>query len=66
MRQLIVRVPRGCGSQVLEFAETRQAANLACFTATDRDAVLDVVLVGISNAQVGGLLDDSRTCRTST
>ena len=58
MRQLIVRVPRGCGSQVLEFAETRQAANLACFTATDRDANLDVVLVGISNAQVGGLLDD--------
>ncbi|HEX6385908.1 MAG TPA: DUF389 domain-containing protein [Anaerolineae bacterium] len=58
MRQLIVKVPRGCGQTVIETAEKHDAVNLAQVNATDDGEAWDLVFVNISNHDVGSLLDD--------
>nr|MDP8995239.1 TIGR00341 family protein [Pseudomonadota bacterium] len=56
MRQLIVRVPRGCGGKVIETARRHGGANLAAVEATAGDEAYDTVIVHTPNAQVEGLL----------
>lgn len=59
MRQLTVRVSRGAAPAVLAAAREHRAANLAAFEGTGEDGKpVDVVLVQVSNARVGPLLDD--------
>ncbi len=57
MRQLTVRVPGGCGEQVLEIARQHGGSSLSAQEAHDGDQRLDLVRINIPNAQVEGLLD---------
>lgn len=57
MRQLIVRVPRGCGERVLDIAREHGGTSMARVEASDDGAGLDLVLVNTSNHQVEALLD---------
>lgn len=58
MRQLILRVPKGCGPRALEIARAHEGANLACFEATGEEQSIDLLLVHVSNSKVDALLDD--------
>lgn len=58
MRQLLIQVPRGCGSAVLHAARLREGSNLTMLDARDADSPRDVVIVHISNTQLESLLDD--------
>lgn len=58
MRQLIVRVPKGCGQQALEIARSHKGANLACFEAAGEEQSVDLLLVHVSNSRIDGLLDE--------
>ncbi len=58
MRQLFVQVPRGRGPEVAETAEDFGALNVAAFSADDAGgAPLDVVMLHLSNGNVGPFLD---------
>lgn len=57
MRQLNVRVPRGCGKQVLQAAARHGGASLYVQEATDGIDQLDIVQVHVPNASVEALLD---------
>lgn len=57
MRQLIVRVPRGCGGRVIELAREHGGTSMAAIEAEAREEPLDLVLVHTSNAKVEELLD---------
>ncbi|MDY6781383.1 MAG: TIGR00341 family protein [Cyanobacteriota bacterium] len=56
MRQLLVRVPRGGGKQVLEIAEAHGGANLMQFEANTSQNPVDAVVVHIPNEKVEDLL----------
>jgi hypothetical protein len=57
VRQLLVQVPRGHGSAVLDIATEHQGLNVAVFEASGTDGLLAVAIVHVSNARVDGLLD---------
>jgi uncharacterized membrane protein len=57
MRQVKVQVPRGRGSEVLDLASQYQALNCVQMEASDRQALWDLVMVYVSNNQVGKLID---------
>ncbi len=58
MRQLQIRVPRGCGGDVVKIAQSYNAANLIQFEAKHPEGAVDVVFLHVSNRQVEELLDD--------
>ena len=57
MRQLTVRVPRGCGAEVLDIARGHGGANLAGMEAAAEGKPFDLVVAHVPNARVGPLLD---------
>ncbi len=58
MRQLSIQVPRGCGKQVLDIAQSCDGVNVAQFEATGKDSgELDVAIVCVSNGKIEELLD---------
>ncbi len=58
MRQLIVRVPQGCGQRVIEVAERHQGRNLARLEGSDGSHTVDLVFVHVPNAKVENVVDD--------
>ncbi|MXQ11746.1 DUF389 domain-containing protein [Microvirga makkahensis] len=58
MRQMIVRVPRGQGGQVVSLARMHKGRNLSYFEAEAEEGPCDVVLVHVPNTQVEALLDE--------
>jgi len=58
MRQLIVRVPKGYGADVLDIAQRYQGANLACSNAIADNASVELVFVHLSNRKVENFLED--------
>lgn len=56
MRQLLIQVPRGCGSTVLDIAQSCQGTHLIQFEATGIEQLLDGVLVAASLAPPAGLM----------
>jgi uncharacterized hydrophobic protein (TIGR00271 family) len=61
MRQLLIQVPRGSGSTVLDIAQSCQGTHLIQFEATGIDQLLDVVLVYVSNRSVEDFLGKLET-----
>ncbi|NMG58903.1 DUF389 domain-containing protein [Geitlerinema sp. P-1104] len=57
MRQLQIRVPQGCGQQVVKIAQDYDASNLIQFEAKDPADPVDVVFLHVSNRRVEGLLE---------
>jgi hypothetical protein len=57
MRQLSVRVPRGCGAEVLAAAGGHGGTNLASVEARCESGNVDLVHVSVPNSEVGPLLD---------
>ncbi|MFC4172750.1 DUF389 domain-containing protein [Microvirga sp. GCM10011540] len=58
MRQMIVTVPRGCGSRVLSIAGRHGGTNVAAMAAEAEGRPVDLVIVHTSNAKVEGLLGE--------
>lgn len=58
MRQLIVQVPRGHGTRVLDIAKNYDATNTAQFEGKRNEEPLDLVLVHVSNSKIEKLLGD--------
>ncbi len=58
MRQLIVRVPKGYGADVLDIAQRYQGAKLACSNAIADNASVELVFVHLSNRKVENFLED--------
>jgi uncharacterized hydrophobic protein (TIGR00271 family) len=58
MRQLIVRVPRGQGAQVVALAQAHKGSNLSSFEGEAEEGACDVVFVHVPNAKVEALLDE--------
>lgn len=56
MRQLLVQVPQGCGTAVLEIASACKGTNLAQVQATGAQQPLDLVWINVSNGRVEELL----------
>lgn len=61
MRQIIVSVPRGRGTQALEIAQAQAGVNLAQFEAKDADGPVDLVLIHVSNKKVEALVAQLET-----
>lgn len=61
MRQLLVSVPVGEGSTVIDMAQAHAGVNLARFKATDAHDPIELVLIHVSNQQVEGLLHQLET-----
>jgi len=57
MRQLLVQVPQGCGTTVLDVAKACEGTNLARFEAAGVDRSLDLVFVHLANGKVEELLN---------
>jgi uncharacterized hydrophobic protein (TIGR00271 family) len=57
MRQLIIQVPQGYGKDVMAIAQTHQGVNLTQFQAYQQDNPVDMVVMYISNRQVGQILE---------
>jgi len=57
MRQLIIQVPRGNGKAVIDIAKSHKGSNLAQFEG-NADEPIDVVIVHISNREVGKVLEE--------
>jgi uncharacterized hydrophobic protein (TIGR00341 family) len=57
MRQLMIQVPRGNGKAVIDIAKSHNASNLARFEG-NADEPIDVVIVHVSNREVGKVLDE--------
>ncbi|MCT7969636.1 TIGR00341 family protein [Laspinema sp. D1] len=58
MRQLQIRVPQGCGKEVVQIAQGYDASNLIQFEAKDSEGPVDVVFLHVSNREVEGLLEE--------
>lgn len=58
MRQLWIQVPRGHGQQAVDIARQHRATNLARLEAEGQGGAVDLLVGSVSNASVGGLLDD--------
>jgi uncharacterized hydrophobic protein (TIGR00271 family) len=58
VRQVIVKVPRGHGRQVLEIARAHQGANLACFAADGPESSVDLVLLHVPNQRIDPLIEE--------
>ena len=58
MRQLLVEVPRGHGSQVLELASEYSSRNSVCVDASNDEGERDLAIVHLSNKDVGDLIKD--------
>ncbi len=56
MRQLLISVPRGRGTTVLDLARDLDGTNLVNVEAADRDGPRDLVFVHVSNGRVETLL----------
>jgi uncharacterized membrane protein len=52
MRQLIIQVPRGNGTAVIDIAKSHNGSNLSRFEG-NADEPIDVVIVHVSNREVG-------------
>lgn len=63
MRQLLVRVPRGCGKEALQIAEAHRGVNLALAQANDSSGLVDLVQMDVSNARIEDLLLDLEKIR---
>ncbi|NJM85375.1 MAG: hypothetical protein HC839_04255 [Leptolyngbyaceae cyanobacterium RM2_2_21] len=61
MRQLLIQVPRGQGSQVLALAKQHRGANLTQIEAKSPEDAVDLVIAHVPNRQVEGLLDALET-----
>jgi uncharacterized hydrophobic protein (TIGR00271 family) len=57
VRQLMIQVARGHGAQVLQEAQKFDALNATLLEGRGPDESLDMVLLSVSNARVGPLLD---------
>lgn len=57
MRQLIIQVPRGNGTAVIDIAKSHNGVNLARFEG-NADEAIDVVIVHVSNREVGKVLEE--------
>lgn len=57
MRQMTVRVPRGCGAEVMATASAHGGSNLTVLEARGEDGPADLVFVNLPNAEVGPLLN---------
>jgi hypothetical protein len=57
MRQLIIQVPRGNGKAVIDIAKSHNGANLSRLEG-NADEPIDVVIVHVSNREVGKLKDE--------
>jgi uncharacterized hydrophobic protein (TIGR00341 family) len=57
MRQIIIQVPQGYGKSVLDIAKSHQGTNLAQLAANNNDEAIDLVIVHVSNREVGGLVE---------
>lgn len=57
MRQVTIRVPRGCGREVLAIARAHDGSQSALVEASDGDVPLDLIHAHMPNAAVEGLLD---------
>ncbi|MBE9201628.1 MULTISPECIES: TIGR00341 family protein [unclassified Nodularia (in: cyanobacteria)] len=57
MRQLIIQVPRGNGKAVINIAKSHNGSNLARFEG-NADEPIDVVIVHVSNREVGKVLEE--------
>ncbi|ALA59132.1 DUF389 domain-containing protein [Nitrospira moscoviensis] len=58
MRQLLIQVPRGSGSIVLQAARRREGTDLLLVEASDGGQATDLVVVHIANSRVDQLLAD--------
>lgn len=56
MRQIIVKVPRGQGKEVLGIADAHQGVNLASVNASDQSDLWDLVIMYVTNQEVSPLL----------
>lgn len=57
MRQLWIRVPRGCGGRVLGIARANGGLDMAAHEAMDGEELLDLVMVQLDNSQLEPLID---------
>ncbi|MBD2593592.1 TIGR00341 family protein [Nostoc spongiaeforme FACHB-130] len=57
MRQLMIQVPQGNGTAVMEIAKSHHGTNLARFEGY-ADEPIDVVIVHVSNREVGKVLEE--------
>ena len=57
MRQVLVKVPRGHGQEVLALAEEQDGVNLVQVEASDSEDKWDMVFINVSNHKVGPLLE---------
>jgi uncharacterized hydrophobic protein (TIGR00271 family) len=58
MRQLIVKVPRGEGGEVLKLAEKHQGANLALIESGDQEKAWDLVFIHLDNREIGEFISE--------
>ena len=58
MRRLVIQVPRGHGSAVVQAAERHGAAQLSQYEAVEGGQPTDVVVVHIANSRLEGLMGD--------
>ncbi|BAY92716.1 MULTISPECIES: DUF389 domain-containing protein [unclassified Tolypothrix] len=58
MRQILIQVPHGCGKQVLNIAKSHNGTNLAQIEAKSSDEVIELVMVNLSNHQVGQFIEE--------
>ncbi|MBD2774010.1 TIGR00341 family protein [Iningainema tapete] len=57
MRQLIIQVPQGHGKAVIDIAKSHKGVNLAQIEAKGSEEPIDVVIVHVSNREVGKVVD---------
>lgn len=57
MRQLMIRVPREYGAEVMTAAQAQNGTNLTRFEGASEDGAVDLVLVHVSNENVDPLLE---------
>jgi uncharacterized hydrophobic protein (TIGR00271 family) len=61
MRQLWISVPAGKGNRVVDLAKRHQGVNLLSFQAQDQDRDLDVVVLHVSNNNVGSIFEEMKS-----